>query len=67
MSGLANWGANLTPFRWIAEKLGISARRKLPAFKPHRKYIEQKREAQFSETSDTLIFVDSFTKAFRPK
>ena len=67
VSALANWGTKLVPFRWVAEKLGISARRKLPAFQPHRQYVERVREAQFSPKGDTLIFVDSFTKAFRPE
>lgn len=67
VSALANWGTKLVPFRWVAEKLGISARRKLPAFKPHRQYVERVREAEFSKQADTLIFVDSFTKAFRPE
>ncbi len=67
VSALANWGTKLAPFRWVAEKLGISARRKLPAFRPHRQYVERVREAQFEPQGDTLIFVDSFTKAFRPE
>ncbi|MCA0379211.1 MAG: FAD-binding oxidoreductase [Actinobacteria bacterium] len=67
VSTLANWGAKLAPARWVADKLGISARRKLPAFKPHRDYAAQVREAEFSAEGDTLLFVDSFTKAFRPE
>lgn len=69
VSALANFGTKLTPFRWIAEKLGISARRKLPAFKPHGEYRKRKAEAGFAsqEQADTLVFVDSFTKAFRPE
>lgn len=67
VSALANWGTKLVPFRWVAEKLGISARRRLPAFTPHRKYAMSLREAELSAAGDTLLFVDSFTKAFRPE
>lgn len=67
VSGLANWGANVALLRRVAERLGISARRKLPSFRPHREFVERMREADLSEGGDTLIFVDSFTRAFRPE
>lgn len=66
ISGIANAGARFAPFRWVGERLGISARRSLPAFQPHRRYSEHVREAEFSRDGDALIFVDSFTRAFRP-
>jgi Fe-S oxidoreductase len=67
MSALANFGAKQPALRWIAEKLGISARRRLPEFQPHREYRRRHAEAEFSKEGDTVVFVDSFTKAFRPE
>ncbi|SJM67849.1 FAD-binding and (Fe-S)-binding domain-containing protein [Gulosibacter sp. 10] len=63
---LANLGAKLKPLRWIGDRLGVSGRRRLPAFKPHRELKKQVREAGFDEHGEALIFADSFTKAFRP-
>ncbi len=67
MSALANVGAKLKPLRWLGERLGISARRRLPAFARHRDLTRRVAEAQFSDNADVLVFADSFTKAFRPE
>ncbi|MGO1544606.1 MAG: FAD-binding and (Fe-S)-binding domain-containing protein [Gulosibacter sp.] len=69
VSTLANIGANLPIARWIADKLGISKHRKLPAFRPHADLKRRVREANFARdaTSSILVFADSFTKAFRPE
>ncbi|WP_282826021.1 FAD-binding and (Fe-S)-binding domain-containing protein [Gulosibacter sediminis] len=67
VSALANVGAKLKPLRWLGERLGISARRRLPAFARHRDLTRRVAEAQFSKNADVLVFADSFTKAFRPE
>ncbi|MGO3734635.1 MAG: FAD-binding and (Fe-S)-binding domain-containing protein [Canibacter sp.] len=69
MSAIANIGARIKPLRWIADKLGISARRKLPQFAPNRDLKKRQQEANFAERgeADVLLFADSFTKAFRPE
>ena len=67
VSRIANLVTGIPRLRAVADRLGISARRRLPAFRPHRQYRERVREAGFSGDSDTLIFVDSFTRAFRPE
>lgn len=69
MSTLANLGARFAPLRWIGDKLGVSARRQMPVFAPHSKLRARVREAGFVPDADAnvLVFVDSFTKAFRPE
>ena len=67
VAGLANLGARIAPLRWIANRLGISARRRLPAFRPHRELRRRRAEAKFVPDGDTVLFADSFTKAFRPE
>ncbi|MFT4218978.1 MAG: FAD-binding and (Fe-S)-binding domain-containing protein [Microbacterium sp.] len=67
VSTLANLGARLAPLRWVGERLGISRRRRLPAFRPHGDYLRRVREADFVDDGEALIFVDSFTRAFRPE
>lgn len=64
---LANWGANNRLARLIGDRLGVSARRRLPSFSSMRTLKRRIREAEFSESDDMLIFVDSFTRAFRPE
>lgn len=64
---LANWGAGNRLARLIGDKLGISARRRLPSFASARALKRRLREAQFSDSADMLIFADSFTRAFRPE
>ncbi|MFB7893596.1 FAD-binding and (Fe-S)-binding domain-containing protein [Microbacterium sp. NPDC056044] len=66
-SALANLGARIRPLRLIADRLGISARRRLPAFAPHRELRRRVREAGFDRVGDVLVFADSFTKSFRPE
>jgi Fe-S oxidoreductase len=53
--------------RSLGERLGVSARRRLPAFVPPRTMRRRLREANFSEQADVLLFADSFTRAFRPE
>ncbi len=67
LSRIANAGARVKPFRRVGDRLGISARRRLPAFAPHRELRRRMTEAAFSERADILVFADSFTKAFRPE
>ena len=69
VAALANLGAKVPPLRWVGEKLGVSARRRMPDFVPHRELRERMREARFVPDSDAgvLIFADSFTRAFRPE
>lgn len=66
VSLIANIGSNNRFLRAIAERLGISARRRLPAFASYRAHRAAVSEADFSPDADLLVFVDSFTKAFRP-
>lgn len=67
ISALANAGARIGALRWIADRLGVSARRKLPGFVPHRTLAQRLHEAEFSEQGEMLVFADSFTRAFRPE
>ncbi|MBU8867752.1 FAD-binding and (Fe-S)-binding domain-containing protein [Paenarthrobacter aromaticivorans] len=64
---LANVGTSFGPFRWVGEKLGVSARRRLPAFARSGRIERRVREAQFADNADVLLFIDSFTRAFRPE
>ncbi|MEV8569616.1 FAD-binding and (Fe-S)-binding domain-containing protein [Streptomyces sp. NPDC051322] len=64
---LANIGANNPIARSIGERLGVSARRRLPAFISARARRRHVREARFSDDADVLVFADSFTRAFRPE
>lgn len=66
-SALVNWGAGLKPLRAIADLLGISSKRVLPGFRPRRELKRYQGEAGFDPAGDTLLFVDSFTRAFRPE
>src|SRR5699024_3517773 len=67
ISTLANIGTKIKPLRWIIDKLGVSSRRKLPAFRPYREIQRHFAQARFKNQAETLIFADSFTKAFRPE
>lgn len=64
---LANVGTAFHPFRIVGEWLGISARRRLPAFAANGRFRQRVREAGFAEKADALLFIDSFTRAFRPE
>ncbi|WP_043457204.1 FAD-binding and (Fe-S)-binding domain-containing protein [Arthrobacter sp. 31Y] len=64
---LANLGASFRPFRLAGEWLGISARRRLPAFAANGRIRKRVREADFAGNADILVFIDSFTRAFRPE
>ncbi|MFZ3572198.1 FAD-binding and (Fe-S)-binding domain-containing protein [Streptomyces sp. BH097] len=64
---LANFVARNRIARRIGERLGVSARRRLPAFISARVTRRRIREAQFSDRADVLVFADSFTRAFRPE
>ncbi|UXM91938.1 FAD-binding and (Fe-S)-binding domain-containing protein [Paenarthrobacter sp. JL.01a] len=64
---LANAGTGFRPLRWVGEKLGVSARRRLPDFALATRIRRRVREAQFADNADILLFIDSFTRAFRPE
>jgi Fe-S oxidoreductase len=66
VSLLANVGVRNRLFREVGERLGISARRRLPVFASYRARRAAVREARFRGDADILVFADSFTKAFRP-
>ncbi|GAB3305849.1 FAD-binding and (Fe-S)-binding domain-containing protein [Pseudoclavibacter terrae] len=67
MSTIANIGAKIPLLRWVGEKLGISARRRMPEFSTHAELRKRVAEADFSSDGEILVFADSFTKAFRPE
>nr|WP_314192344.1 FAD-linked oxidase C-terminal domain-containing protein [uncultured Arthrobacter sp.] len=67
VSTLANWGTQIRPFRYVGELLGVSARRRLPDFAPSGRIRRRIHEAGFKDSSDVLLFIDSFTRAFRPE
>jgi Fe-S oxidoreductase len=64
---LANVGTAFRPLRLVGEWLGISARRRLPAFAANGRIRRRVREAGFADNADVLLFIDSFTRAFRPE
>lgn len=64
---LANLGAAFRPFRWAGELLGVSARRRLPDFAQSARVRRRIREAGLTDGADALLFIDSFTRAFRPE
>lgn len=64
---LANLGAHVRPARYVGERLGISARRRLPAFARAAEIRRRISEAGFADGADVLVFGDSFTRAFRPE
>lgn len=66
-ASLANLGSRSPVLRALGERLGVSARRRLPRFVPSRTLRRRLREANFSEQADVLLFADSFTRAFRPE
>lgn len=67
VAALANLGTKIKVLRSIGERLGVSARRKLPAFIAQRIISRRIDEADFDQQGDVLIFADSFTRAFRPE
>jgi len=67
MAPLVNRAAALRPLRALASALGISAERSLPRFRPRRELRARKLEAGFDAAGETLLFIDSFTGAFRPE
>lgn len=64
---VANVGTGFRPFRLVGEWLGVSARRRLPDFAEHRLVRRRVQEAGFADNADVLLFIDSFTRAFRPE
>lgn len=64
---VANFGTRIRQLRYLGELLGVSARRRLPAFAPAGDIRRQVCEAGFVEGADLLLFADSFTRAFRPE
>lgn len=67
VSTLANLGTRIGLFRALGELLGVSARRRLPDFAQSAKIGQRIREAGFTGNADILLFIDSFTRAFRPE
>jgi len=53
--------------RAVGRAFGIGSERVLPHFRSRRELRAMRAEASFDERPDTLIFVDSFTGAFRPE
>jgi FAD/FMN-containing dehydrogenase/Fe-S oxidoreductase len=66
VASIVNWSSKIRWLRAIGERMGVSARRRLPSFAAHGRIQNRMREARFVEDAETLIFVDSFTRAFRP-
>jgi FAD/FMN-containing dehydrogenase/Fe-S oxidoreductase len=64
---LANIASRNRVLRALAERLGISARRRLPAFISAGRLRAAVEEAAFRDNAEVLIFADSFTRAFRPE
>ncbi|AOY71562.1 FAD-linked oxidase [Arthrobacter sp. ZXY-2] len=64
---IANAGTAVRPFRIVGEWLGVSARRRLPDFAKRGRIRRRVREARFTDNADLLLFIDSFTRAFRPE
>ncbi|MFM6974464.1 MAG: FAD-binding and (Fe-S)-binding domain-containing protein [Agromyces sp.] len=67
MAGLANWAAQRSSLRAIADRLGVSARRVLPKFVAHRRLHQALDSSGFRSDGTLVLFADSFTKAFRPQ
>lgn len=67
VSALANLGTRIRPFRFVGELLGVSARRRLPDFAQSSRIRRRVLEAGFAGDADVLLFIDSFTRAFRPE
>ncbi len=66
-SSIANIGARIGLLRRVADWLGVSAKRRLPAFRSRSDIRRHLDEAAFDPAGEILIFADSFTKAFRPE
>jgi FAD/FMN-containing dehydrogenase/Fe-S oxidoreductase len=66
-SALANKVTKIRLLRYLGERLGVSARRRLPAFAQRRDIRRRTQEARFVEGADVLLFADTFTRAFRPE
>ncbi|SDI55028.1 FAD/FMN-containing dehydrogenase [Arthrobacter cupressi] len=64
---IANVGTRIRPFRFMGELLGVSARRRLPDFARSRRIRRSIREAGLTDGAQVLLFIDSFTRAFRPE
>ncbi|WP_245413032.1 FAD-binding and (Fe-S)-binding domain-containing protein [Arthrobacter celericrescens] len=67
VASLANVGTRIRPFRYVGELLGVSARRRLPDFAQSHRIRRRIREAGFTDGAEVLLFIDSFTRAFRPE
>lgn len=64
---LANAGTGFRPLRLVGQWLGVSARRRLPDFAQSGRIRRSVRDARFTDKADILVFIDSFTRAFRPE
>lgn len=64
---LVNAVMRLRPLRALGRLAGISSERRMPRFVPRRELRRRRREAGFDAAGGTLLFIDSFTGAFRPE
>lgn len=64
---VVNLATRLRPVRALGRLAGISSERRMPSFAPHRRLRRRLREAELDTTGETLLFIDSFTRAFRPE
>ena len=64
---IANVFVRIPAVRRLGDRLGVSKSRHLPPFANAGEIRGRMDEAKFDEGADMLIFVDSFTRAFRPE
>lgn len=64
---VANWTTGSRALRRLGHLVGISAHRRLPAFVRAREFRRRMHEGGFVDDPDVVIFVDSFTRSFRPE
>lgn len=67
VAAVANLITRIPTIRSLGDRLGVSGRRRLLAFAGAKDIRQRLREAEFEESADVLLFVDSFTRAFRPE
>lgn len=63
---LVNAAAAGPPARWAARLSGLDGRRTMPRFAGIRERRRLRTLPPVTEATDTILFVDSFTRAFRP-
>lgn len=67
ISPVLNWATGRKLLRSIGERLGVSAKRKLPRFVSARQLERHIKRASFEDDGNVLVFIDSFTRGFRPQ